>query len=120
MADQDRKQELERKKAKLANIRFGFQRSCYFCIARAERMARLKEKESKEKFVDVNPSVSMDKRLASLGIAPIKEVMEKMEEREAEEQQQELKRQHELDLNQEDSSKKTKDKKTLSMVTLIQ
>ena len=83
-------------------------------------MARLKEKESKEKLDDVSPSMSMDKRLASLGIAPIKDVIGKMEEQEAEEQQQELKRQHALDLNQEENSKKTKDKKTLSMVTLIQ
>jgi hypothetical protein len=61
----DRKQELERKKAKLAMIR-------------AQKTARMKEKESQEA---ASPTSSIDRRLESLGIAPVKAVDEQIEVR---------------------------------------
>ena len=74
MSDNDRKQELERKKAKLAAIRWhGKKISHKKTLIRAERVARLKEKESRDSTEQQTQpaSFSIDKNLESLGIAPV-------------------------------------------------
>ena len=78
MSDNDRKQELERKKAKLAAIRFCAKKiSPSKFLIRAERVARLKEKESRDLTEQqTHPaSFSIDKNLESLGIAPVTTVI---------------------------------------------
>ena len=74
MSDNDRKQELERKKAKLAAIRFCAKKiSPSKVLIRAERVARLKEKESRDSTEQQTQpaSFSIDRNLESLGIAPV-------------------------------------------------
>ena len=74
MSDNDRKQELERKKAKLAAIRCHAKKISHKkTLIRAEREARLKEKESRDSTEQQNQpaSFSIDKNLESLGIAPV-------------------------------------------------
>ena len=74
MSDNDRKQELERKKAKLAAIRWHAKKiSRNKILIRAERVARLKEKESRDSTEQQTQpaSLSIDRNLESLGIAPV-------------------------------------------------
>ena len=78
MSDNDRKQELERKKAKLAAIRCRAKKtSPSKMLIRAERVARLKEKESRDSTEQQTQpaSFSIDRNLESLGIAPVTTVI---------------------------------------------
>jgi len=98
MSDNDRKQELERKKLKLAAIR-------------SARMARLKEKESTE--------AATDKVLESVGIVPVKTVVENMEQNSLDLEQQQHGKHilEEKQVGNGDTNSK-KEKKLLSMVSV--